>query len=48
MGIFNRHRHLRPEILSEYLDGRLDQGHQELVARRLADCAACREELDTL
>ena len=48
MGIFNRHRHLRPEILSEYLDGRLDQGHQELVARRLADCAACREELNTL
>ena len=48
MGIFNRHRHLRPEILSEYLDGRLDQGHQELVTRRLADCAACREELNTL
>ncbi|MCH7620828.1 MAG: hypothetical protein IH870_02915 [Chloroflexi bacterium] len=48
MGIFNRHRHLRPEILSEYLDGRLDQRHQELVARRLADCPACREELNTL
>ena len=48
MGIFNRHRHLRPEILSEYLDGRLDQRHQELVARRLAGCPACREELNTL
>ena len=48
MGIFNRHRHLRPEILSEYLDGRLDQGHQELVARRLAGCPACQEELNTL
>ncbi len=48
MGIFNKHRHLGPEILSEYLDGRLDQGHQETVARRLADCPACREELNTL
>ena len=48
MGIFNRHRHLRPEILSEYLDGRLDQRHQELVARQMADCPACREELNTL
>ena len=48
MGIFNKHRHLRPEILSEYLDGRLDQRHQGLVARRLAQCAACREELNTL
>ena len=48
MGIFNRHRHLRPEILSEYLDGRLDQRHQGLVARRLAECPACREELNTL
>ena len=48
MGIFNRHRHLKPEILSEYLDGRLDQRHQELVARRLADCPACQEELTTL
>ena len=48
MGIFNRHRHLSPEILSEYLDGRLDQHHQGLVARRLADCPACQEELNTL
>ena len=48
MGIFSRHRHLRPEILSEYLDGRLDQRHQELVARRLANCPSCREELNTL
>ena len=48
MAIFNRHRHLRPEVLSEYLDGRLDQRHQEQVARRLADCPACREELHTL
>ena len=48
MGIFNKHRHLGPEILSEYLDGRLDQGHQETVARRLADCPVCREELNTL
>ena len=48
MGIFNRHRHLRPEILSEYLDGRLDQRHQELVGRRLAACPSCQEELNTL
>ena len=48
MGIFNKHRHLRPEILSEYLDGRLDHRHQGLVAHRLAECAACREELNTL
>ena len=48
MGIFNRHRHLRPEILSEYLDGRLNQRRQELVARRLSSCPSCREELNTL
>ena len=48
MGIFNRHRHLRPDILSEYLDGRLDQRHLGLVDRRLADCPVCREELATL
>ena len=48
MGIFNRHRHLKPEILSEFLDGRLDQHHQELADRRLAECPACREELNTL
>ena len=48
MGIFNRHRHLRPEILSEYLDGRLDQRHQGLVARRLTECSICREEMNTL
>ena len=48
MGIFNRHRHLRAEILSEYLDGRLDQQHLGLVDRRLADCSDCREELATL
>ena len=48
MGFLNRHRHLKPELLSEYLDGRLDQPHQGLVARRLADCPDCREELNTL
>ena len=48
MGIFNRHRHLGAEVLSEYLDGRLDQHHQELVALRLAECQTCREELDSL
>jgi len=48
MGFLNRHRHLKPELLSEYLDGRLDQPHQKIVARSLAGCPACREELDTL
>ena len=45
MWIFGRHKHLKPELLSEYLDGRLDSSTHAKVSRQLGSCEACREEL---
>jgi hypothetical protein len=48
MWIFRKHRHLKPETLSEYLDGQLHGGAREKVARELESCPSCREELESL
>jgi hypothetical protein len=48
MWTFRKHRHLKPEALSEYLDGRLHGAAREKVARELESCASCREELESL
>lgn len=46
--MFGIHRHLKPQMLSEYLDGRLNPGSKAKADRELASCAVCREELDSL
>jgi anti-sigma factor RsiW len=48
MWTFRKHRHLKLETLSEYLDGRLHSAAREKVARGLESCASCREELESL
>ena len=48
MWIFRKHRHFKPETLSEYLDGQLPGAAREKVARELESCAACRGELESL
>jgi hypothetical protein len=48
MWIFRRHRHLNPELLSEYLDGRLGQAARSRVSRQVENCPSCRDELDSL
>lgn len=48
MWIFGRHRHLKLELLGEYLDGRLDTAAQTRVSRQLDSCESCRDELDGL
>lgn len=48
MWIFGRHRHLKLELLSEYLDGRLDTAAQARVTRQLDSCDLCRNEVDSL
>lgn len=48
MWIFRLHQHINPQVLSEYLDGRLQGAARDRVARRLASCAVCREELESL
>ena len=42
------HRHLKPETLSEYLDGRLGSPAASSVEEEIARCPECREELDSL
>ncbi len=42
------HKHINQETLSEYLDGRLRGKDLERVEQRLADCDACRLELEEL
>ena len=42
------HKHLNPETLAEYLDGRLAGTAMAQVNQRLTSCATCREELDSL
>ena len=43
-----RHRHLSEERLSEYLSGRLSSREGNRVERARAECARCREELESL
>lgn len=42
------HRHINPETLSEYLDGRLQGSALEQVDQQLGTCQLCREELESL
>ena len=49
MNIFRLpHKHLNPETLAEYLDGRLAGTAMARVDQRLTSCATCRDELDSL
>ena len=49
MSIFRLpHKHLNPETLAEYVDGRLAGTAMARVERRLTSCASCREDLDSL
>ena len=48
MWIFGKHQHLKPETLSEYLDGRLPGRDQVKVERAVAECALCQGELEEL
>jgi anti-sigma factor RsiW len=48
MRIFRSHRHIKPEVLSEYLDLRLQGKARERVDAQLASCQVCREELESL
>ena len=42
------HSHIKPETLSEFLDGRLTGSAAAIVERRVLECAECQEELDSL
>ena len=42
------HRHLGPDTLAEYMDGRLGAAARTRVDQVLASCANCREELEEL
>ena len=48
MWIFGKHQHLKPETLSEYLDGRLPGRDQVKVERAVTECALCQGELEEL
>lgn len=49
MGIFGLgHRHISPETLTEYLDGRLRSQTRERLERVMAGCADCRLEMESL
>jgi hypothetical protein len=49
MWIFrSSHKHIAQDTLSEYLDGRLSGRPLERVEQQLADCDACRQELEGL
>ena len=41
-------RHLRSQLLSEFIDGRLSQDRRRRVKAHLAACSQCREEMDSL
>ena len=43
-----RDRHIRPETMSEYLDGRLSSRNVAGVEGHLATCAHCRDEAESL
>lgn len=49
MGIFRLgHKHVSPETLTEYLDGRLRSQARERLEGVISGCADCRQELDGL
>ena len=48
MWIFSKHQHLKPETLSEYLDGRLPGRDRGKAERAVAECALCQGELEGL
>ena len=48
MWIISKHRHIKPETLSEYLDGQLAGRERDRVGRAVAECADCQEELESL
>ena len=48
MWMIGKHRHIKPERLSEYLDGRLSEPERRRIDRAVAACAACREEMESL
>ena len=48
MGIFGLHRHLKLQLLSQYLDGRLSATGEARVGREVASCATCQDELESL
>ncbi len=41
-------RHLRSQLLSEFIDGRLSEDRRRRVKAHLAACSQCREEMDSL
>lgn len=43
-----RDKHIRPETLSEYLDGRLSPADASRVEGHLAACARCQDEVESL
>ena len=48
MWIISKHRHIKPETLSAYLDGQLSGREQDRIGRAVAECADCQEELESL
>ena len=42
------HQHIKPETLSEYLDGRIQGSALAQVDQQLAACHLCREEMESL
>jgi anti-sigma factor RsiW len=40
--------HTQPELLSEYVDGRLSASRMEAVERHLSACASCQREVESL
>ena len=48
MWIFGKHRHLKPDLLSQFLDGQLSRSQQNRVNGAVRSCAACAEELEGL
>ena len=48
MWMIGKHRHIKPERLSEYLDGRLSEPERRRIDRAVASCATCQEEMESL
>lgn len=48
MWIFGKHRHIGFDGLSEYASRRLPERENARIERAMAECALCREELDSI
>ncbi len=48
MWIFGKHRHISSNSLSEYVSGRAAGAEKARIDRALAECALCREEMESL